>query len=232
MKAVLFDMDGVIVNSEAQWKTLEAAYFRELAPSWTAEHDERAVGLGVEDLHRFFVKEFDINLSKRDFLDHCDQTAKKVYEQRVDCAEGFLDLARELKHKGIKTAIASSSPAHWIKMVVDRFALSPLLDTIVSADDVGGQTKPLPDIYLEAASRLNIPTVEISYTPCDENWTVGFRSASGADLGSFAARTANRCNEDRRTQFCRRDPTRDPHFPDYPRRTCPAPTSSSAASPA
>ncbi len=160
MRAVIFDMDGVIVDSEAQWKELEAKWFRELAPGWTAQHDERAVGLGVEDLHRFFVKEFGIELSKRDFLDHCDLTAKKVYEQRVECSEGFLDLARELKHKGVKTAIASSSPAHWIKMVVDRFALSPLLDAVVSADDVGGRTKPFPDIYLEAAARLAVPTVE------------------------------------------------------------------------
>ena len=160
MKAVIFDMDGVIVDSEAQWKELEAAWFRELAPGWTTVHDERAVGLGVEDLHRFFVKEFGVKLSKRDFLEHCDLTAKKVYEQRVDCSEGFLDLARELKHAGIKTAIASSSPAHWIKMVVDRFSLSPLLDAVVSADDVGGKTKPLPDIYLEAAARLEVPTSE------------------------------------------------------------------------
>lgn len=160
MRAVLFDMDGVIVDSEAQWKELEAAWFRELAPGWTAAHDERAVGLGVEDLHRFFVKEFGVDIDKREFLDHCDLTAKKVYEQRVECSEGFLDLARELRHKGVKTAICSSSPAHWIRMVVDRFALSPLLDTIVSADDVGGRTKPLPDIYLEAASRLEIPTIE------------------------------------------------------------------------
>lgn len=54
--------------------------------------------------------------------------------------------------------------------------------------------------------------VEVSYQPCDENWTVGFKSTSGADLGSFASRTAYRCNEYRRTQFCRRDP-REPHFP-------------------
>lgn len=160
MRAVLFDMDGVIVNSEAEWKALESAYFRELAPAWSKEHDERAVGLGVEDLHRFLVKEFEVNIRKDEFLAHCDVTARKVYEQNVDCAEGFLDLARELKHRGIKTAIASSSPAHWIKMVVDRFALSPLLDTIVSADDVGGRTKPNPDIYLEAAARLQVPTVE------------------------------------------------------------------------
>jgi HAD superfamily hydrolase (TIGR01509 family) len=179
VKAVLFDMDGVIVNSEAQWKSLEAAYFRELAPAWTKEHDERAVGLGVEDLHRFLVKEFDVDVSKNEFLAHCDVTARKVYEQNVDCAEGFLDLARELKHRGIKTAIASSSPAHWIKMVVDRFALSPLLDTIVSADDVGGRTKPNPDIYLEAAARLSIPTVECLAI---EDSSVGMLAAKRAGM--------------------------------------------------
>lgn len=193
MKAVLFDMDGVIVNSEAEWKSLEAAYFRELAPAWTAEHDERAVGLGVEDLHRFFVEEFDVEIDKRDFLDHCDLTAKKVYEQRVDCAEGFLDLARELKHRGVKTAICSSSPAHWIKMVVDRFALSPLLDTIVSADDVGGRTKPNPDIYLEAAARLQIPTVECLAV---EDSSIGALAAKRAGMKVAAFRNGHNDGQD------------------------------------
>jgi sugar-phosphatase len=160
MRAVIFDMDGVIVDSEAQWKALEGVYFRELAPGWTQEHDERAVGLGVEDLHAFLVQEFDVRLDKREFLAHCDLSARKVYQQLVECAEGFLDLARHLKHQGIKTAIASSSPARWVDMVVDRFSLTPLLDTVVTADDVGGKTKPFPDIYLETASRLQIPTVE------------------------------------------------------------------------
>jgi len=55
--------------------------------------------------------------------------------------------------------------------------------------------------------------VEISYQPCDENWTVAFRSTDGKELGSFASRTFYRCNENRRQQFCRRDPMREPHFP-------------------
>lgn len=54
--------------------------------------------------------------------------------------------------------------------------------------------------------------VDISYDPCDENWTVGF-SANGKELGSFSSRYAFRCNESRRQQFCRRDPIREPHFP-------------------
>ncbi len=193
MRAVLFDMDGVIVNSEAEWKSLEAAYFRELAPAWTSAHDERAVGLGVEDLHRFLVKEFDVAIPKNEFLAHCDITARKVYEQRVECAVGFLDLARELKHRGIKTAIASSSPAHWIKMVVDRFSLTPLLDTIVSADDVGGRTKPNPDIYLEAAARLNIPTIECLAI---EDSSIGLLAAKRAGMKVAAFRNGHNDAQD------------------------------------
>lgn len=59
--------------------------------------------------------------------------------------------------------------------------------------------------------------IEISYDPCDENWTVGFRALSGAELGSFSSRYAMRCNERRYTSWCRPN-HREPRIPDYPRR--------------
>jgi hypothetical protein len=58
--------------------------------------------------------------------------------------------------------------------------------------------------------------VEISYEPCDENWNLSFRSVNGVELGSFASRTATRCNEQSRESFCRSNP-REPRIPDYPR---------------
>lgn len=58
--------------------------------------------------------------------------------------------------------------------------------------------------------------VEISFDPCDENWTVGFRSVAGVDLGSFASRYAMRCNERRYTSWCRPNHQHDPR-PDFPR---------------
>jgi len=57
--------------------------------------------------------------------------------------------------------------------------------------------------------------VETSYDPCDESWTVAF-SASGSALGSFAARTASQCNQQRREEFCQQDPRipmPEPHGP-------------------
>ena len=193
MKAVIFDMDGVIVDSEAQWKAVEAEFFREAVAGWKEADNDRITGLGVEDLHRFLVKEFDFTMGKVEFLAHCDVSAAKVYRDRVDCSEGFLELARHLKHKGVRTAIASSSPERWIRIVVERFELTPLLDTIVSADDVGGKTKPLPDIYLEAATRLNLPPGECLAI---EDSSIGLLAAKRAGMKVAAFRTGHNEGQD------------------------------------
>ena len=188
MKAVIFDMDGVIVDSEAQWLEQESAYFHATVPGWSDAHNDRITGLGVEDLYDFLVREFDLPVGKVEFLDHCDRTAKKVYNERVECTTGFLDLTRGLKHKGVRTAIASSAPERWVRLVVDRFELSPLLDTVVTADDVGGKTKPLPDLYLEAASRLKLPPGECLAI---EDTAIGLLAAKRAGMRAAGFRTTH-----------------------------------------
>ncbi len=193
MRAVVFDMDGVIVDSEAQWRALEAEFFRATVPAWREDHHEKIVGMGVEDVYEFLVREFRLTMGKSEFLRRSDEVARKVYNQRVEIAEGFIPLALGLKHKGIRTAIASSSPSRWIALVIERFSLSPLLDEIVSADDVGGRTKPRPDIYLEAAARLKIPTVECLAI---EDSSIGLLAAKRAGLRTAAFRTSHNHAQD------------------------------------
>jgi len=193
MRAVVFDMDGVIVDSEAQWKALEHDFFRAAVPSWRHEHHAEIVGMGVEDVYHHLVKKFGLKMDKAEFLTRSDDVARKVYVERVEIADGFLELARGLKHRGVGIAIASSSPARWIKLVVDRFSLSPLLDHIVSADDVGGRTKPQPDIYLEAAARLKMPTVECLAI---EDSSIGLLAAKRAGLKCAALRTDSNQDQD------------------------------------
>ena len=58
--------------------------------------------------------------------------------------------------------------------------------------------------------------VETSFDPCDENWTLSFRSFNGVERGSFASRTATRCNERNGVSYCRDNPRNDPRYPGYP----------------
>lgn len=58
--------------------------------------------------------------------------------------------------------------------------------------------------------------IDYSFDPCDETWTVAFHAPAG-DLGSFAARTPTRCNEQRNQYFCQPLPRHEPNIPDYPR---------------
>ncbi|MDE2490714.1 MAG: HAD-IA family hydrolase [Elusimicrobia bacterium] len=190
---MIFDMDGVIVDSEAQWKALEAEFFRAAIPGWREEHHAQLVGLGVEDVYEHLSRTHGLKMGKTEFLGRSDEVARKVYLQRVELAPGFVDLALGLKHRRIKTAIASSSPSRWIAHVVDRFSLSPLLDEIVSADDVGGRTKPLPDIYLEAAARLKVPTPDCLAI---EDSAIGLLAAKRAGLKCAALRTAHNAEQD------------------------------------
>ena len=193
MRAVVFDMDGVIVDSEAQWKRLEMDFFQETLPAWREHHHELIVGMGVEDVYGFLVREFGLAMGKSEYMHRSDEVARKVYLQRADLASGFITLALGLKHRGIRTAIASSAPSRWISLVVDRFSLSPLLDEIVSADDVGGKTKPQPDIYLEAAARLQIPTAECLAI---EDSAIGLLAAKRAGLRVAAYRSTHNITQD------------------------------------
>ncbi|NNN07384.1 MAG: HAD-IA family hydrolase [Elusimicrobia bacterium] len=195
ISAVVFDMDGVIVDSEAQWKAQEESFFRAAVPAWRAEHHERIVGLGVEDVYHFLVREFGLKMPLADYLARCEEVAREVYLHKVVVADGFRELLADLRRRKIPTAIASSSPRRWINLVMDRFALAPHFDAVVSADDVGGRTKPAPDIYLEAVRRL-------SRTPAEclaiEDSAVGVRAAKAAGLICAALRTSHNADQDLR----------------------------------
>jgi len=191
--AVVFDMDGVIVDSEAQWKAQEETFFRAAVPAWRAEHHERIVGLGVEDVYHFLVREFGLKMPLADYLARSEEVAREVYLKKVAIADGLRALVADLRRRKVPTAIASSLPRRWIDLVVNRFALAPHFDAIVSSDDVGGRTKPAPDIYLEAVRRIARAPAECLAI---EDSNVGVRAAKAAGLVCAALRTPHNTDQD------------------------------------
>ena len=156
MDAVIFDMDGVLVDSERQWKLAGEAQMRCLAPRWTESDNEAVVGLGVVELHEYLERVHPPAPPRAEFLRLCDGLAEEVYGRRVSAADGLVELLASLAAKGLRVGLASSSPRPWVDRVLDRFSLRAHFAALATGDETPGRVKPAPDLYLLAAERLGV----------------------------------------------------------------------------
>ena len=191
MNAVIFDMDGVIVDSEIHWKTLEGYFLQSLIPTWTSADQDKIIGLGVHDLYTLLISQYGLQKTKQQFLELYQEMANKIYGQKVSLIAGFSDLLTTLNKNNIPVALASSSPRSWINIMLRRFGLQASFRVVVSADELEGEGKPSPAIYLLTAQRLGVsPTSCIAI----EDSKNGVLSAKNA--GMFCIGFRNGFNEE------------------------------------
>lgn len=154
MQALLFDMDGVVVDSEDYWHEFEReTLLPEMVEGDTPELDE-ITGMPYREIYDHLDDEYETTVSKEEFVDRYDEEAKQVYGERVALLERFEEIQDQVEQRGVPVAIVSSSPPHWLDIILERFDLS--FDLVLSADDVDGPGKPDPAVYEAAAERLGV----------------------------------------------------------------------------
>ncbi len=156
VEAVIFDMDGVIVDSELHWKKLEGFFLQSLVQGWNAEAQSKIIGLSVHDLYSLLVTQYGLDRPQAEFFELYNGMAREIYRQHASLLPGFLDLLTALQEAQVPLALASSSPMDWIRMALDRFSLHEAFSVVVSADELNGEGKPSPAIYLLTAQRLGV----------------------------------------------------------------------------
>lgn len=153
MPALLFDLDGVLVETYQVWFALINAFARERGfPAISAEAMERAWGQGVDaDARTFFagtpVAELEEFYNRR-FLDHLEELTVMPGAARVH---------RRLRVAGIATAVVTNTPAPLAKTLLERAGVEPLV--LVGGTDVP-RPKPAPDIVLRACELLEVAVGE------------------------------------------------------------------------
>lgn len=160
--AVVFDNDGVIVDSEQYWHEMAADLFQEATedPIDTRTALDDALGMNYRDIYDLLADRYEVTMEKEEFLERYRDAADEVYGERVTLMDRFKQLVAEIKERDRKVAIASSSPRQWLEMVVDRFDLD-MIDLVMSADELkqDGEIdagKPDPGIYRVTARRLGV----------------------------------------------------------------------------
>jgi sugar-phosphatase len=152
-RALLLDMDGLMVDSEPLWFEVERDFLAARGGTFTREMADACVGRGLAATLRTMraAHEFDLDVD-RDGVEVVDRFIARVGALKLmpGCLE-LLDAARGR----VLLALASSSSRRLVDAVIARFELGGWLDAVVSGDDVT-HPKPAPDIFLEAARRLGI----------------------------------------------------------------------------
>jgi len=152
--AVLFDMDGVLVDSERYWVRREREAILPATVEGEAPEISEITGLNYRDIYEHVAAEYEVAVDRERFLELYDEAAAEVYGEQVRPLPGLDDLLGALSDAGVPAAIVSSSPHDWIDRVVERFDLGDAFAAVVSAEDLDGPGKPAPDVYEHAAARV------------------------------------------------------------------------------
>jgi len=188
MKAVLFDMDGVLVDSEEYWVALEEQQVLPEAVGEGVVDDEEITGMNYREIHGYLDDHYGehLDMDRETFEAYYEDAAEDLYSDRVELIEGFETLADDLRDRGVRTAVVSSSPIDWIGIVVDRFEIDEHFDALVSGNEIDGPSKPEPEVYEIAAAEVGVDPTECVAVEDSEN---GVEAANRAGMTSVGYRT-------------------------------------------
>jgi HAD superfamily hydrolase (TIGR01509 family) len=155
VRAILLDMDGVLIDSERHWHDIEGAWLRSVIPGWMDAYQKECVGLSMLGLYEMLCLRHDLSMTFPDFRQAYVELATAIYQEHAELMPRCMDFLQAARESGTKLAVVSSSPKEWIRTIVDRFQIANYFSRLVSADDVGGIGKPDPAVYLHAAAELS-----------------------------------------------------------------------------
>ncbi|ELY44635.1 HAD family hydrolase [Natronorubrum tibetense] len=169
MSAVLFDMDGVLVDSEDYWVEFEREdLFPDAVPDDDVDLAETS-GMNFRDIYEYLEDEYGTAITREEWIERFNEAAEEIYTERVDLLDGTHELLEQLNEENIPTAVVSSSPHDWIGMVLKRFDLEGEFDRVISADDIDAASKPEPDVFEHAADEVGVPAEDCVVVEDSEN---------------------------------------------------------------
>lgn len=151
--AVLFDMDGTLVDTEPYWIEAEIELVRSHGGTWTEADALAMVGTGLEDAAAVFQRQ-GVRLGVREIVDGLITRVAARTRERVVYKEGARELVAALRGRGVPLALVTSSETPLAEVVLDAFGGPGVFDVVVTGD-LGHPAKPAPDPYRIGAAALS-----------------------------------------------------------------------------
>jgi HAD superfamily hydrolase (TIGR01509 family) len=181
IRAVVFDLDGVLIQSEEVWDEVRERYTRERGGRYDAEIQRAMMGMSSSEWSRYLHETAGIPDSPEEINAEVVRRMLAAYERDLPLIDGAPEAVRRLAAE-FTLAVASSSNRPLIDAVLRAAQLEQCFHATVSSEEVA-RGKPAPDVYLEAARR---PDVEPQRCAAVEDSHGGIRSAKAAGMRVLA----------------------------------------------
>jgi len=180
-EAVVFDLDGVLIQSEEVWDAVRAQLVRERGGRYDAEIQRAMMGMSSTEWSQYLHDVAGLPESPEEINREVVERMLAAYREHLPLAPGAVEAVERLAAR-YPLGLASSSNRELIDAVLDESALAPCFRVTVSSEEVA-HGKPAPDVYLEAARRLG---VDPSRCTAVEDSHGGIRSAKVAGMRVIA----------------------------------------------
>lgn len=155
IKAVIFDLDGTVVDSMWMWEAIDIEYLAKFGIPLPPDLQKNISGMSFKDTAVYFKETFGIPDSLEQIKSDWNDMAMDKYCNEVPLKPGVLEFLKKLKERGIKTGIATSNSKELAFAVLAALGLTPYFDEVHMSCEVK-QGKPAPDIYLLVAECLSV----------------------------------------------------------------------------
>jgi HAD superfamily hydrolase (TIGR01509 family) len=152
--AVVFDLDGVLIDSEPVWEQVRRAYVAEVGGRWLPDSQQRLMGMSTGEWARYLSEDLGVGRPPEVVAAEVIDRMARRYDEELPLLPGAVEAVCRAGERW-PLGLASSSPSRLIKTVLDATGLAPRFAVAMSTEEVR-RGKPAPDVYLAVAGKLGV----------------------------------------------------------------------------
>lgn len=158
-KALLFDLDGTLVDSMWMWKAIDIEFLGRFGYGCPDDLQRKIEGMSFTETAAYFQDRFQLPMTLEEIKACWTDMSIEKYRNEVPLKEGAFDLLEYCRENKVPAGIATSNGRDMVEAVLGSLKIRDYFQTVATACEVAAG-KPEPDIYLEAARRLQVPPAD------------------------------------------------------------------------
>jgi HAD superfamily hydrolase (TIGR01509 family) len=152
--AVIFDLDGVLIDSEPVWEQVRRAYVAETGGRWLPDSQQRLMGMSTSEWARYLSEDLGVGRASDVVATEVVDRMARRYDEELPLLPGAVEAVRRAGGRW-PLGLASSSPTRLIRAVLGATGLASQFAVTMSTEEVS-RGKPAPDVYLAVAGKLGV----------------------------------------------------------------------------